>query len=64
MANLRMGVCSTLFGDSVSVFQHEKGRENKRAAVAAHFFLYTYIHQNQSESNHSMSCAQMEVFSQ
>lgn len=29
VANLRMGVCSTLFGDSVSVFQHEKGRETK-----------------------------------
>lgn len=64
MANLGTSVSSTLFRDPVSVLQLEKGRENKRAAESTHFFLYTCIHQSRSESNPSISCAHMEMFSQ
>ena len=53
MAHHLMSVSNALFTKSVSVFQYEKGKENKRSALL-HSSMDTFANQDDSESNHNL----------
>lgn len=54
MAQLLMSLRSTLFTKSVSMFQKEKSKGDKRSALLFSHFLDTFIHQDNSQSSHDL----------